>query len=530
MKIGALIEALRRPAAYPHPVDSVEVRQTHISAVFLAGSCAYKVKKPVNLGFLDFTTAERRLHDCKEEVRLNRRLAPRIYVGVVPVTATPDGGAEIEGRGPVVEHAVKMRRLPDDATLEALLAEQRPVRGIVERLGRRIARFHRDADAGPEISRYGRWNVVASNARENLEQSGSHVGDTVSREVHGRLADLLEARLVELRPLMEARARRGMPRDTHGDLHLEHVYVLPDRDPPDDLVVIDCVEFNERFRYADPVSDTAFLSMDLLWHGRPGLARRFDAAWTSESGDDEGSMLLPFYRSYRAAVRAKVEGMVTEQKEVPQEERRRAAERARGHWLLALSELADPGERPAMVLVGGLPGTGKSTLAGELGRRAGFRVVSSDVVRKELAGLRGGVPASAAFEEGIYTPEWSRRTYQACLERAQEHLFRGERVLVDASFREEGNRRLFLEAAGRWGVRSRLLLCRAPREVVRRRLRERTGGISDADWQIYRRSARAWEEPALKTRRFVVAVPTGGTREEMLEAALLVLSEAGITG
>lgn len=537
MKIARLIEELRDPGAYPHPVQEVEVRQTHISAVFLAGVYVYKVKKPVDLDFLDFTTLDRRRRFCREEVRLNRRLAPDVYLGVVPIRAGEEGGLDVgkdvledDPESGAVEYAVKMRRLPDDATVEAHLEESEAVGRVLERLGRRIADFHGQAASGPEIARFGRLEVVAGNARENLEQSRPHVGETVSEEVHRRLALRLEERLEKLGSLIEERARRHVPRDTHGDLHLEHVYLLPDRDPPEDLVVIDCIEFNERFRYADPISDMAFLAMDLLFHGRPDLERRFSRAYLQASGDTEGMELLPFYRSYRAAIRGKVDGMVTDEEEVPAEERRRAVRRARGHWLLALSEIEEPARRPALVLVGGLPGTGKSTLAGELAERAGFQVVSSDRVRKELAGLDPSQAADADFEKGLYAPEWTRRTYRACLERVREGLFRGRRLLVDASFREEEKRRWFRETAREWGVRHVLLVCRAPAEVVRDHLEGRGPTASDADWKVYRRAAETWEEPETATRRVVAPVSTAETVEASVREALERLREAGLWG
>ena len=173
-----------------------------------------------------------------------------------------------------------------------------------------------------------------------------------------------------------------MPRDTHGDLHLDHVYLFPDRAPPADLVIIDCIEFNERFRFADPVADMAFLVMDLAFHGRRDLARAFADAYFRASGDEEGRALLPFYTAYRAAVRGKVEGMELAEREVPEAERAAALVRARAHWLLALGELEEPGRRPCLVLVGGLPGTGKSTLARGLAEQAGFTVIRSDLVRR----------------------------------------------------------------------------------------------------------------------------------------------------
>jgi aminoglycoside phosphotransferase family enzyme len=365
MEIAHLIDELRRPEAYPHDVGEVEVRQTHISLVVLAGPFVYKVKKPVELGFLDFTTPERRLHFCREEVRLNRRLAPDVYLGVVPIVRTAEGLAvrgesgPVEGDGQPVEHAVKMVRLPDDHTLLQRLSRGELSAGVLKALGRRIADFHAKADTGPEIDRYGRFDIVARNARENLEQSSPHVGTTLSEGVHRRLSALLEDRLAELRPLIEERARRHVPRDTHGDLHLDHVYLFPEREPPNDLLVIDCIEFNQRFRYADPVADAAFLAMDLARHGRRDLADAFTDAYVRSAGDSEGAALLAFYVAYRAAVRGKVRGMAADEEEIPDEDRTAAIRDARAHWLLALSELEDPGACPCLVLVGGLPGTGK---------------------------------------------------------------------------------------------------------------------------------------------------------------------------
>jgi hypothetical protein len=222
---------------------------------------------------------------------------------------------------------------------------------------------------------------------------------------------ITEESLTRLRPLIESRAARGIPRDTHGDLRLDHIYLLPDRNPPDKLAVIDCIEFNERFRFADPVADMAFLVMDLAFHGRRDLARVFADEYFRASSDEEGRVLLSFYTAYRAVVRAKVEGLELLETEIPEAERTRAAAKSRAHWLLALGELEAASRRPCLVLVGGLLGTGKSTLARGLVREANFRLVRSDVVRKELAGLPPGASARSSFGEGIYTQAWSDKTY-----------------------------------------------------------------------------------------------------------------------
>jgi aminoglycoside phosphotransferase family enzyme len=350
MELASLIEGLSDAACYPHPVQAVQVRQTHISVVFLAGPYVYKVKKPVDLGFLDFTTLEKRRHFCQEEVRLNRRLAPAVYLGVVPVMRSATGlqigepGCVSTGSsGEPVEWAVKMERLPDEATLRQRLERGELEPALLMALADRIAGFHAQAERGPRIASFGRFDVVARNARENFEQAEPQIGVTLSRTVFDRLRALTEETLARLRPLIEARAERGVPCDTHGDLHLDHVYHFPDRQPPANLVILDCIEFNERFRYADPVADVAFLAMDLEFHGRRDLAAVFAEAYFRAARDEEGGALLPFYRAYRAAVRGKVEGFELAEKEIPQAERTAALARARSHWLLALRELEEPG-------------------------------------------------------------------------------------------------------------------------------------------------------------------------------------------
>jgi len=341
MELVRLIDSLSDPGAYCYPVDFVEVRHTHISVVFLAGHYVFKVKKPVDLGFVDFTTLEKRRYFCQEEVRLNRRLAPTIYLGVVPITRTTQG-VEMEGQGDIVEWAVKMVRLPEKFTLEQHLLRNEIGPVLMDVLARKIADFHKHAEFGSRIAAFGRFDVVARNARENFEQSAPLLGVTLSQPVLERLGTLTEQTLALIRPLIEARALRGVPREGHGDLHLEHIYYYPKQMPPGDLVIIDCVEFNERFRNADPVADMAFLVMDLCFHGRQDLAKVFAAEYFRTSGDIEGPSLLDFYTSYRAAVRAKVEGFESLENEVPESERRMAQARAKAHWLLALSTLEKP--------------------------------------------------------------------------------------------------------------------------------------------------------------------------------------------
>jgi len=340
--LSGLIEGLSGPG--------VEVRQTHISVVFLVGHDVYKLRKPVALGFVDFTTLEARRADCFEEVRLNRRLAADVYVGVVPVVARGSGLA-FEGEGEAVEWAVKMKRLPDEASLLARLERGELAEETIERVADRLAAFHASAARPADAPELGGFETVARNVRENFEEMAEDVGRTVSGPVFASLRAKSEEALARLRPLIEERARRGTACEGHGDLRLEHIYVLDDRAPPDDLVVIDCVEFSRRFRVSDPVADVAFTVMELLFHGQGERAQRFADRYLRSRGDESGAALLPFYVAYRSLVRAKVRGLELREPEIPEARRQSSLRKARAHFLLALGELEPPETRPVLVLV-----------------------------------------------------------------------------------------------------------------------------------------------------------------------------------
>jgi aminoglycoside phosphotransferase family enzyme/predicted kinase len=523
--LRALIEALSRPEAYPHPVDAVEIHQTHISAVFLAGPFAYKIKKPVNLGFVDFSTLKKRKYFCEEEVQLNRRLAPEIYLGVVPISPLPGGkGLRFSGTGPVIEWAVQMKRLPAEATLESRLARGEVTQEHIRALAQRLDNFHWNADRSPEIASFATFAAVAANARENFTQAAPLVGTTVSTMVFDRVRALTETHLARCHPWIEVRAKHA--RDTHGDLHLDHVYLFPDEAPPNDLVIIDCIEFCDRFRYADPVADMAFLVMDLSFHGRRDLARVFADAYFAPIWVGSGRPLLPFYSAYRAAVRAKVEGMELSEKEIDPAERMHAEQRARAHWLLALVELETPDRRPAVVLMGGLPGSGKSTLAHSLAETANFTQLRSDVIRKELAGE--SAPTATGSNQGIYTDAWTERTYAELLRRTEELLWQGQRALIEANFRTDRQRQQFFDAARRWGVPISFIHCKASPEATRSRLLARRNDASDADWSIYQRLAQSWEPIGPAWQHCAHLLDTSGSIEQNKERLQTILRQEGL--
>ena len=427
---------------------------------------------------------------------------------------------------------------------DAASARRGPLDGAVGRgalspshvaaLGAELAAFHRGAERSPRIAAFGRLPVVAGNALENFEQTASLVGVTSSPAVYDKVRGLTEAALVERSTLIEGRAARGIPCDTHGDLRLEHVYDLEraiDRDGPAvERVIVDCIEYAERFRFADPVADMAFLYLDLVSEARMDLADTFADAYFRASGDAEGKALLPFYASYRAVVRAKVEGLRATEREVSEDERRASLQRARGFWLRALGELAPPGERPCLVLVAGLPGTGKSTLARVLAEQAHFTIVRSDVVRKELAGASDEVSAAAPPFTGLYTREWTARTYDACAERAERLLFEGARVIVDANFRAHAQRARFFALARTMNVPVALVVCAAPADEAKRRLRARRSDASDADVLVYEQVASTWEALAPDEARALIEAGREGSPELVLESVLLALRTRGLVG
>lgn len=565
-----LLGGLQRRDAYPHDVDRVRVMQTHISAVFLAGPYAYKVKKPVTFGFVDFGTLERRRRFCHEEVRLNRRLAPAVYQGVVPIVAGPDGPRILDvlledpsdavpddRGGDVVEWAVRMVRLPEERSLKSLLERDDFGRGgapgFLRRLAGLLAEFHARAERGEEIARVGDFPSVAANARENFDELAAAAGSTVSAAVLQRLREHSERTLARLKPLIEERARRQVPCDTHGDLRLGHVYHLRDTDTPSAgasgagggargdgpgdspegrIAIIDCIEFNDRFRYADPVADIAFLAMELEFEDRPELARVFAEHYQQAAGDSEGWKLLPYYIAYRDIVRGKVRTLAAADPSIARPERQEAAARATRHVLRALGRLAPPGGRPVLMVLGGLPGVGKSVLARALADEEEFIWIDTDRVRKRLVGRAGVVGPAATFEEGIYTPEWTERTYEECLEEVESLLFQGSRVVVEGSFRTERHRRVFLEAARGLGVPALLVLCEADRVTVRGRLRARAreasdGEPSDADWGIYEEMERRWEPVGPVTDGSVRRVRTDRPAEQVLAEVTRILRDMG---
>jgi uncharacterized protein len=484
-ELPAFIQALLAPEAYPEPPANIELVQTQMSFVFIAGEFVYKIKKPVDLGYLDYTTAAKRLYFCQREVELNRRLCPDAYLGVVPITREGQRFS-IAGPGEVIEHAVKMRRLPSTRMLDTLLREDRVTAEMMDEVAARLAEFHQGADTSEQISAFGDLDAIRCNTRENFSQTEKYIGQTISARTYRSLQEYTESFLQENTARLRRRVSEGRIRDCHGDIHAAHVCLN------NGVCIYDCIEFNDRFRYCDVASEVAFLAMDLDHYGRADLSHRFATAYRESSRDDGVPPLLHFYKGYRAYVRGKVESFKREDLYLSPEEKDRATATAASYFDLAQAYTRI---KPLLLITVGLVGTGKSTVAHALAKHLGIMVISSDVTRKTLAGIPLTERRLHEPDSGIYSADFTRRTYDEIFRRARDFLTNGVGVTLDASFTRSAGRLRAARLAAETGADFFIVECTLDEASVRDRLEKRLKGvsISDGRWEIYLPQKKAFE-------------------------------------
>jgi aminoglycoside phosphotransferase family enzyme/predicted kinase len=478
-----MLQDLLRPEAYPAPRPTrVDLVTTHISWVFLTDHDVWKVKRPVDYSFLDYATVERRRHFCEEEVRLNRRLASDVYLGVVPIRLGPRGHT-LADDGPVVDHAVHMRRLPDAASVEALLRSGALTHEHLWLLAEMLAGFYPKCPAMPA---FGAVEVIRANASQNLDQVRPFVGQRLSATAFEAVRAWQLGFLARHAGRFEDRVKGGHIRDGHGDLRLEHVYF--EGGAP---LVIDCVEFSERLRVCDVGSDVAFLAMELDARGRSDLAGSFLGRFALESNDYDLYDVVDFYLSYRAWVRAMVASLLAADPSTPSDKVARKAGEASALFRLAEGYTRPPAPPAPIVAVGGLIGTGKTVLAEALARALGLPVVASDRTRKWLAGL---APTQAA-PASAYTADFSRRTFDEMFRRATVVLRSGRGVILDATFRGRDLRRRAQELAGQHERPFLFVETTCNDTILRERLRRRATrpSVSDATEPLLARMRAAFE-------------------------------------
>jgi aminoglycoside phosphotransferase family enzyme/predicted kinase len=488
-----LIAALCDPARYPHPVAQVERLETHISWVLLAGEYAYKIKKPVDLGFLDFSTLAARKRCCEEELRLNRRTAPGLYLAVVAITGS-DADPVLDGEGVAIEYAVKMRRFDQAGLLDRVAKRGELTPALVDRIAHGIADFHARIAVAARDSPFGRPDQVTAPPLANFE----HIARLIGKAVNAREADMPQLERLRawteregerLAPAFATRKAGGFVRECHGDLHLGNIALVDGVPTP-----FDCIEFNAELRWIDVMSELAFLVMDLLDHRLPAAAYRCLNAYLEATGDYDGLAVLRYYLVYRAMVRAKVACIRGHQPDLDRDARAAIEAEYRGYFHLA-ERLARLGG-PALVLMHGLSGSGKTTVAQDLLERIGAVRIRSDVERKRLHGLAADARTQSAVASGIYGADATRRTYARLAEAAASALRARWPAIVDATFLRRTERDAFRALARELGVPFAMLSCQAPDAVLRERIvaRARGGGdASEADLAVLDRQLQVQE-------------------------------------
>jgi len=471
------IAALLKAGSFEHLVDDIKLVETHISWVILTGQFAYKIKKPVNLGFVDFSLLEKRRFYCEEEVRLNRRLAPEIYLETVPVTHSPGKPPLMNGKGKAIEYAVKMMLFPWEAQLDRILDrnELKPLH--LDGFAHVIATFHKTAQRAETETAYGDLEHLSQPVYENFTQ----IRDNVSNKALLQTLVTLETRSHEeihrLEPVFNQRKADGFIRECHGDLHLRNMAWVNDKP-----LVFDCIEFNSNLRWIDVISEIAFLVMDLEKRKQSELAYRFLNAYLERSGDYHGLLLLTCYLTYRTLVRAKVEAIRSGQSHVPPEEQATAYQSFQDYLQLAVKY--NQGRPLHLIITHGLSGSGKTTLTQRLIEQLGAIRIRSDVERKRLFGLKAEDNGRAKVETDIYSEDASQRTYSKLVELADHALEGGYPVIIDAACLKAEQRERFRSLASIKRIPYTILEFSFSESTLRHRIKNRTHGASDADLTV----------------------------------------------
>ena len=532
---GRLVAFLTSPESYSHRPKEVRALQTHISWVFIVSPFVFKIKKAVNLGFLDFSTLEKRRHFCQREVELNRRLCPEVYLGVVPIYKS-DSGFSFESQGQIVEYSVKMRELPHGWFLSELLAKDLVRETEINRVISTLHRFYKSETPTPEIEQWGTPEKLKISTDENFGQMEPFLSKTISPAAFGSIRHFTNQFYIANENLFHERIRQRRIRDCHGDLHLDHVHITPER-----LSIFDCIEFNDRFRFIDIASDLAFLAMDFDFEGRSDLGNLLLQNAAREFGDMGMLKVANFYKCYRAFVRGKVESIkaIEPEMENPKELEKQAAR----YFRLAL-RYAVAGSEPLVLVIMGRIGTGKSTVARELGRELDWPVFSSDEIRKTLAGISLTERTPEKQRDKVYSPQMTERTYRKLVEdglaaldccsrgrRPQLHVTRAG-VVLDATFSTGALRKFLRDECEKANVRLQVVGLDVDPAEIKNRLKGRndsTAEISDARLEDFEKLSAAYEPPS-KLAPDLIQISTSGSVPETIKAVLCEMAEKQAAG
>ncbi len=517
-KLPPLIRSLCRAEAWPHPADDVRVIETHVSWILLAGDFAYKIKRPVDLGFLDFSTLEQRREACTNEFELNRAFAPDLYLGVVAIVGSADSPEIAEAdSGGALEYAVRMRRFRQGEQLDRLLAAGELRLDDMDDIARTVATMHGEAAAASTDGEWGGFDSVVNPAMENFNALEPLVDDAGDRNTLKGLQEWTTVQSAMLAERIEARRAAGHVRETHGDLHLSNLARLDGR-----ITAFDCIEFDPALRWRDTMSDIGFLVMDLAARQRVDMAWRFLNRYLEITGDYNGAALLRYYIVYASMVRAKVAAIRAEQNDPASQVFADSARHYRMH--LALAERAARPRHPAIVLTTGLSGSGKTWLTNRLCCVMPAVRVRSDLERRRVHGIALDEKTTSEVGAGIYSPEGTTRTYGRLRDLARDLLAARLDVIVDAAFLEESQRHQFLDLARDTGAALIILECHADPKVLRERVTQRAwdgADASEADTTVLAHQQQSYEELTAGERALSISVDTTGESDPLRVAGAI---------
>ncbi|VEP18821.1 Adenylylsulfate kinase [Hyella patelloides LEGE 07179] len=501
--LAALIPQMQKAEFYPHSAtDNIELIQTHVSAVFLTGDYAYKLKKEVNFGFLDYSTLEKRKHFLEEEIKMNGVIAPELYLEVVPITKNGDRFI-LNGTGEAIEYALKMRQFPQENLFINLFeAGKLDIEQMAE-LGKIVAQFHKEAQTNDYISSFGTVAKIREAFDENYQQTQGYIDRGQTQEQLTETKAYTDKFFAEREDLFNSRITNNKIKECHGDLHLKNICLWQDK-----IQLFDRIEFNEPFRFVDVMYDVAFTMMDLEARGKQDFANVFLNAYLEQTADYSGVPLLPLYLSRQAYVRAKVTSFLLDDPNVPETVKQEAQATATDYYKQAWSYAQN--RQGKLILMSGLSGAGKTTVAKTIARKQSAIHLRSDAVRKQLA----GISIEEKGSDAIYTSEMSQKTYDRLSELGIMLAKEGFTVILDAKYDRIAYRQQVIEAVNSNNIPLQIINCTAPIEVLRDRVTNRTGDISDATADLLASQQANAEEFTSEEKTYVTNVDTSKTNWE----------------
>jgi len=521
-----LLNFLSKKNSYPHQPDQITHIQTHISHVFLVPPFVYKVKKPVNFGFLDFSTLEYRKKYCEKEVELNRRLCDGVYIGVVPIYSSGESykiNPEKKPRSKPVEYAVKMKQMKKENFLIGIVKERKLTDAHLNKIIDKLVPFYKNQQPEESILTYGAPEKIKFNTDENFEQTRSYVGQTIDKIGYNSIRFFTNQFLKRGEKLFLKRIEDKRIVDGHGDLHLEHINISEEK-----VCIYDCIEFNERFRYQDVAADIAFLAMDMDFYRYFRKSRTFISEMAEELNDPGMHRVIDFYKCYRAYVRGKVKSMESSEDEVPENDRRKAAKKAKRNFQLALN-YALLGSEPVLIIFMGRVASGKSTLAGQTAEKMGFRHFMTDKIRKRIAGVSETTRLPEEERQGLYRPDLSEKTYRTLLENGVSLTKKGESAILDGTFGSKEKRANIISECKKEGIRVLFIETTAADDVRSERLKQRKNQpnvISDARLGDMGFLDDRFENPDELNSGLLFRIDTSESAEKTLDKLFHLLAES----